>query len=239
MESGLAGRVRVGLLPSPDSDFKTGTSSFLPPLAQALAPGLVEVAGNPSSGRTSLACRLATETTARGSLAGWVDLPGALDPRSLRRSGTILASLLWVRPPGLPEALRCAELMLRTGLSLVVLDLQEIPPSRLARLALPVWTRLFRTARASRSTALLLSTERLSGAFPTLGLWLERDRALFEAGLFEGIEVRATVVRNRVGPPGAEHAFRALQRPRGAPRVDAAEPAADTTGSGRLAQTPG
>jgi hypothetical protein len=47
---------------------------------------------------------------------------------------------------------------------------------------------------------------------PTLGLFAERRASLFEGGLFEGIESFVTVVRDRAGPPGAEHAFRTFQR---------------------------
>jgi hypothetical protein len=156
-------------------------------------------------------------TTLRGELAGWVDLPNALDPRSLRRAGVEMRSLLWARPPAVPEALHCAELLLRTGFSLVVLDLQDVPPAKLARLASPVWARLLRRSQEARGTVLALVPERVAGAFPTLGLWTERRRALFEGELFEGIEAHATVVRDRAGPIGREHPFRVLQRPEGPP----------------------
>jgi hypothetical protein len=61
--------------------------------------------------------------------------------------------------------------------------------------------------------AMLLVSDRVAGSFPTLGLWTERRRALFEGRLFEGIETCATIVRDRSGPVGAEHPFQALQRP--------------------------
>jgi hypothetical protein len=224
---GLAGQVRVGAR----MGGSTRHSSRLAPLPDPLPDGLlhrlwtaggelIEIGGGLSSGRTTLACRLAAEATGRGGLVGWIDLPEALDPRSLRRAGAELRSLLWARPRGALEALRCAELMLRTGLTLVILDLQGTSPSSLARLATPVWTRLLRAARGARATALVLGpTTSLAGAgaSPTLGLWTERRSALFEERLFEGVEARATVVRDRGGPTGAEHSFRALQRPGGPP----------------------
>jgi hypothetical protein len=236
-EAGLTGRVRVGVpLPvetapggfrgkqdSKVEEFRAPNETLSLSLDSLLWPPesrrgrLIEVAGEASSGRTALACRMVAGTTLRGELVGWVDLPDALDPRSLRRAGAEMSSLLWARPRRLPEALRCAELLLRTGFALVVLDLQGAPLSKLARLASPVWTRLLRRAREARATALVLVPERVAGASPTLGLWTERRQALFEGELFEGIEAYATVVRDRAGPIGTEHPFRVLQRPGGPP----------------------
>ncbi|MEE8559007.1 MAG: hypothetical protein V3T14_14070 [Myxococcota bacterium] len=174
---------------------------------------LIEVAGALSSGRTTLACRMAARITGRGQLAGWVDLPDALDPRSLHRAGADLGSVMWARPRGITEAFRCAELLLRTGFALVVVDLEGASPSKLG--IPPVWARLLRRVREGRATCLLLVPERVAGSFPTLGLWTERRRVFFEGKLFEGIETRATVVRDRNGPIGAELPFEAWRRPSG------------------------
>ncbi len=174
---------------------------------------LIEVAGALSSGRTTLACRMAARITGRGQLAGWVDLPDALDPRSLHRAGADLGSVMWARPRGITEAFRCTELLLRTGFALVVVDLEGAPPSKLS--ITPVWARLLRRVREGRATCLLLVPERVAGGFPTLGLWTERRRVFFEGKLFEGIETRATVVRDRNGPIGAELPFEAWRRPNG------------------------
>ncbi len=239
-EVGLAGRVRVGG-PLPGASLHPAPGPEPRPMDEAVPPAplsldsllwppesrrgrLIEVAGEASSGRTALACRMVAGTTLRGELVGWVDLPDALDPRSLRRAGAEMGSLLWARPRGLSEALRCAELLLRTGFALVVLDLQGASLSRLARLASPIWIRLLRRAQEARATALVLVPERVAGASPTLGLWTERRRALFEGELFEGIEAYATVVRNRVGPIGMEHPFRVLQRPGGPPNPSRSPP---------------
>ncbi len=226
-EVGLAGRVQVGIPLPIDSPGRTrpappgeeGEASpplsldgLLRPLERTGQGRLIEVAGGVSSGKTAVACRMAAGTTRRGELVGWVDLPDALDPRSLRRGGAELRSVLWARPRGVSEALRCTELLVRTGFALVVLDLENASPKRLAQLGPVIWTRLLRVTRGARATVLLLTPERVAGAVPTLGLFAERRAALFEEGLFEGIESFVTVVRNRAGPPGAEHTFRALQR---------------------------
>jgi len=168
--------------------------------------------GELSSGKTALAYRMAAFASARGELVGWVDLPDSLDPRYLQRAGVRLEDVLWVRPPGLQAALRAAELLIKTGFALVVLDLEGAPARELARLGASVWTRLSRALRESRASALLLGSLGAAGAFAALGARTERRRALFDAGLFEGLESRLEVLRRRAGPPGPDLHFRVSHR---------------------------
>ena len=174
---------------------------------------LIELGGSRSSGATALAHRMAAFASAQGDLVGWVDLPNALDPRYLQRAGVRLADVLWARPPSLQAALRTAELMIKTGFALVVLDLEGAPARDVARLSASVWTRLARALRESRATALVLGSRGAAGTFASLGARAERTRALFDAGLFEGLESRLEVVRRRTGPPPADLRFAVFQRP--------------------------
>jgi hypothetical protein len=157
---------------------------------------------------------MAAGTTARGELVGWVDLPGALDARSLQRSGAELTSVLWVRPERLKAALRCAELLLKAGIALVVLDLDD-PPARepLARLAPAVWARLARAARAARASLLLRAPLALAGTSAALALAVERRRARFESGLLEGLDSTLRVTRTRDEPAPAAVEFQLHHRP--------------------------
>jgi hypothetical protein len=146
---------------------------------------------------------MAAGATARGELVGWVDLPDALEPRCLLRCGAQLDSVLWVRPPRRPvTAVRAAELLLQTGLGLVVLDLDDSVPGQsglrpeLERLGASIWLRLARAARVRRSTLLLLTNESRAGAQATLGLRTERAGARFESGLLEGLDARLRVTRS-------------------------------------------
>ena len=174
---------------------------------------LIEVTGARSSGKTALAYRMAAGATARGELVGWVDLPNALDPRFLLRAKVRLEDVLWVRPPDLQAALRTAELLIKTGFALVVLDLEGARPRELAQLGASVWTRLLRALRESRATALLLGTTPAAGSFSTLGVSTTRERALFDDGLFEGLESRLDVLRSRAGPIDGELRFSVYHRP--------------------------
>jgi hypothetical protein len=235
LDAGLADRVRVGAPGSPPGvpavprthRTKEGTERPCTPGAEeAFSPDallrpswrgtegrLIELSGGPSSGKTALAQRMAAGATARGELVGWVDLPNALDPRFLRRAGVRLEDVLWVRPPDLESALRAGELLIKTGFALLVLDLDGATPRALAQLGASVWTRLLRALRQARATAVLLGTQRAAGSFATLGVAAVREHARFDRGLFEGLESRLDVLRNRsAAPDGRPLRFAVHQR---------------------------
>ena len=228
-EAGLSGRVQVGMAiegaptrksskPEPARDPLWELDSLLGLWARPARGQLIEITGARSSGRTALAYRLAAGTSERGELVGWVDLPDALDPRFLRRSGIESRSLLWVRPPGVRAALRATELMLKTGFATVAVDLEGASPRALSRLGPSIWTRLLQTVRQTRATVVLLNPpgqSPVAGASATLGIYTDRRRATFEWGLFEGLDYRASIVRNRAGPSGAELPLRVDHRPAG------------------------
>ncbi len=107
-----------------------------------------EIAGPASCGRTSLAHALLARTTRAGELACVIDLAGSFDPPSAAEGGVELSRVLWVRPPGLREALRCAEHVLRTeGFALVLLDLACL--GALPHIASSVWPRLRKRVAAT------------------------------------------------------------------------------------------
>ena len=243
LEAGLFDRVRVGAscppaespLPVPRTHRTAAIEGPYPPgveagAEEAFSPDallrphsraaahanegrLIELAGARSSGKTALAYRMAAGATSRGELVGWVDLPNALDPRFLLRAKVKLEDVLWVRPPSLSAALRSAELLVKTGFALVVLDLEGVRPREQALLGASVWTRLLRALRESRATALLLGAQRAAGSFATLGISTTRERALFDAGLFEGLASRLEVLRNRASSSHGELSFTVYRRP--------------------------
>ncbi len=237
LETGLVDRVRVGAscppaeAPRAPRTHRTATERpSTPGAGEAFSPDallrphsreashadegrLIELAGARSSGKTALAYRMAAGATSRGELVGWVDLPNALDPRFLLRAKVRLGDVLWVRPPSLSTALRTAELLVKTGFALVVLDLEGARSRELAQLGASVWTRLLRALRESRATALLLGAQRAAGSFATLGVSTRREHALFDAGLFEGLVSRLEVLRNRSGASDGELRFAVHHRP--------------------------
>lgn len=180
---------------------------------------LSEITGPLSSGRTSLAMALAAAATRAGEVVAWVDPADALDPASLEAAGGVEDRLLWVRPPGARDALRCAErLLLARGFALVVLDLasgggveignrrgmrpQPHPqPGGLADARSSAWLRLTRCASASATALVLLGREPVVGSFAALAVDLHATRRRFaeRPTWLEGLETRVALRRHRFG----------------------------------------
>ena len=83
-----------------------------------------ELVGPVSSGRTAVAAATAASATARGEVVAWLDAADALDPAAMAAAGVCLNRVLWVRPDGIEETVRAAELVLGTGgFTVVAVDL--------------------------------------------------------------------------------------------------------------------
>jgi len=160
---------------------------------------------------------------------GWVDVPGAFDPRSLEAAGADLARILWLsfskKPAQARSAsinsmrsafvtreherrneLKAAELLLEAGgFGLVVIDFgaMRYPLSQSASL------RLARAAERSGAAVLALATNRVCGTFAALTLSMSKLRASFSRlgkdapVLFDGMRIEAVVERNKLGGFGA------------------------------------
>ena len=164
---------------------------------------LAEIAGPVSSGRTSLALALLAETTRRGALASVIDAADAFDPSSAHAAGIDLARVLWARPHGVAEALRCAAHVLAAGgFELVVVDLALAAARERPRVPDSAWPRLRKGAASAEASLILLTHDRLAGASADLALELAAAHARFAAqpSWLEALESRVALVRNRVGP---------------------------------------
>jgi len=164
---------------------------------------LAEIAGPVSSGRTSLALALLAETTRRGALASVIDAADAFDPSSADAAGIDLARVLWARPPGIAEALRCAEHVLEAGgFDLVIVDLAFAAARERPRVPDSAWPRLRKSAASADAGLVLLTHGRLAGASADLALELSAANARFAAqpSWLESLESRIQLVRNRAGP---------------------------------------
>jgi hypothetical protein len=206
----LGASLRRGGAEAPDAPrFPTGLADVDRALGGGFPRGRVsEVVGPPCCGRTSLALALLARVTAQGELAAVVDRPDAFDAASAAGAGVDLARVLWVRPPGVREALRSVEQVLQAGgFPLVLLDLAadeavSIPAS--------AWPRLRKATAAAAAALVLLARRRLAGTFADLALELDAATPRFESGpdWLAGLDGRVRLVRSRAGPGHAEVAVR-------------------------------
>jgi hypothetical protein len=187
-------------------------------LIGGLARGRIsEITGPISSGKTTIAASFASAASRRGEVVGWVDVPGAFDPRSLEAAGAELARIMWVSLPKKPASsrggfinkererrieLKAAELILEAGgFGLVVIDFgaMRFPLSQSAAL------RLAHAAERSGTAVLALASNRVCGTFAALTLSMSTLRASFSRmskdapALFDGLRLEALVERNKLG----------------------------------------
>jgi recombination protein RecA len=175
-----------------------------------------EIVGPRSSGRTSLTLQMLASATARGELVALVDALDMFDVESAASAGIDLERLLWVRGhvvsnPGLcrdmnqralEQAIRALALILQAGnFGLVVFDVAEAPADALRRLPFTTWLRLQRMVEGSQTTCVLVGSDTMARS--SAGLTVRtgaRDLGLgvrFRNRLFDGLDVRARVVRAR------------------------------------------
>jgi recombination protein RecA len=99
LEPGLVGRGLEGFQRRSAVEVQpSGVSELDAPLSGGFPRGsLVELCGDASSGRTSLAFSLLAQATERQEACAFVDVSDSLDPISLAAAGVELSRLLWIR----------------------------------------------------------------------------------------------------------------------------------------------
>jgi hypothetical protein len=206
-----ANLVRGGPEVLPNHCFPTGLAEIDRALGGGFPRGRVsEVVGPTCCGRTSLALALLARVTAQGELAVVVDSPDAFDAVSAANAGVDLERVLWVRPPGISQALRCVEHVLQAGgFPLVLLDL-AIEGTATPRIPTSAWPRLRKATTAAAAALVLLGRQRLAGTFADLVLELGAAAPRFESGpaWLAGLDARVRLVRSRAGLAQADVAVR-------------------------------
>ncbi len=179
----------------------------------------VTLRGEASSGKTTVALRLAAQAQSEGAIVAWLDMARALDPVEAAARGVRLDWLVVLTPATLDEGLSIAGTLLAArSVDLLVIDLPQHPDpgttqakvaERLRRLA----------ALARRADTLLVALEPAgltrglaSAVAESTGLRLElARRSWIRLGRdVVGQRTEVTVARNRFGPPGRRAELRIL-----------------------------
>jgi hypothetical protein len=192
-------------------DLATGIPALDALLGGGLARGrLSELHGPLSSGRTSVALALLARATEAGEVVAVVDSADAFHPASARGAGVQLDRVLWVRPPGVSEAVRASERLLQArGFAAVLLD-ASIRDAEWEALPAAVWQRLTRAAAAGGTALIVVSLRRVTGSHAEFALGLQPIFARFSGtpSLFEGLEIEAAITRQRRSRPRRPAAVR-------------------------------
>lgn len=167
-----------------------------------------ELAGPDSSGRSGVAVATVAAATTRGEVVAWLDAADALDPCSAAAAGVDLGRVLWVRPQGVEETVRAAELVLEAGgFAVVILDFGSGVPSAQrhggkGRGALNL--RLARAVERAGAVALVLAARPWVGTLAGVTVVLGRGEVHWGEGTgggprwLAGIALRAQVERGGV-----------------------------------------
>jgi recombination protein RecA len=84
---------------------------------------IIEIYGNESSGKTTIALHAVASAQKEGGVAAYIDAEHALDPTWARRIGVDLESLLVSQPAFGEEALRIAEMLVKSNaVDIIVID---------------------------------------------------------------------------------------------------------------------
>ena len=171
----------------------------------------VALRGDASSGKTTVALRLAAEAQASGAIVAWLDLARAFDPVEAVARGIQPEWLVVLTPVDLEEALALsAALLAARTVDLLVVDLPDgRDPAvggvrvgdrlgRLAALARRAGTLLVIVEPNALGRGLAAAVEEASG----LRLELERTGWIRLGRDVVGQRSAVTVARNRHGPPG-------------------------------------
>jgi recombination protein RecA len=179
----------------------------------------VALRGEASSGKTTLALRLAAQAQSEGAIVAWLDMALALDPVEAVARGVRLDWLVVLTPATLDEGLSIAGTLLAArSVDLLVLDLPPHPdPGTTHAKVADRLRRLVALARRAETLLVALEPAGLTRGLATAvaestGLRLElARRSWIRLGRdVVGQQTEVTVARNRFGPPGRRAELRIL-----------------------------
>jgi hypothetical protein len=144
-----------------------------------------EIAGPPSSGRTSLLNSLLAAATIRSEHCVLIDTRDSFDPPAAAAYGVRLDKLTWIRCRGNAEhALRAADLLLHSGgFGVIALDLADVSAAALNRIPPTAWFRFRRIVEPTPTIFVVLANRPITKSCSTLLLETKRRSVKFLRGV--------------------------------------------------------
>lgn len=142
---------------------------------------LAEIAGEPSSGKTSLSLSLLSKLTAAGEVCAVVDSSNSFDPRSAALAGVELENLLWVKCGGdMEKAFMAADYLVQAkGFGAVWLNLNGIPIQQLKFVPRTYWYRYRNRVKETPTLLLVTAEEPVTGSASQQSFLFSRERTLW------------------------------------------------------------
>jgi RecA/RadA recombinase len=159
------------------------------------------LAGPRGSGKRTLAQRSMAAASQEGTVA-YIDIAHRLDPEFLSRLDARLDRLLVVRPQTLGQAMASVRVLARAGVDFICIDL---PAGRSGGLDAELPHLLHRISEAECTLVMVdgADTDDAIRYYASLIVSIQRTAWVFgRDGDLEGLSIDATVVKNRLAPPG-------------------------------------
>ena len=127
---------------------------------------IAEIAGEPSSGKTSLSLSLLAKLTAAGEICAVVDSCNSFDPRSAVLAGVELENLLWVKCGGdIEKAFLSADYLVQArGFGAIWLNLNGLPQQKLRMVPKTYWYRYRNRIKETPTLLLVTAEESVTGS---------------------------------------------------------------------------
>lgn len=140
---------------------------------------VVEIAGGPGSGKTSLSLSLLTKLTTAGEICAVVDSSNSFDPCSAVLAGVELENLLWVKCGGdIERSFMAADYMVQAkGFGAIWLNLNGLSNQKLKMVPKTYWFRYRNRIKETPTLLLVTAEEPVTGSASHQSFIFEREEA--------------------------------------------------------------
>lgn len=142
---------------------------------------LAEIAGEASSGKTSLALLLLAKLTAEGEICAVVDAGNSFDPCSASLAGVVLENLLWIKCDGdIEKAFMAADCLVQAkGFGAIWLNLNGLSKRQLGYVPKTYWYRYRNRIKETPTFFFITAEEPVTGSASQNAFLFSRERTVW------------------------------------------------------------
>ena len=155
---------------------------LLEPLGLTLTRGtVIEMAGDHSTGKTSVALSLLSKLTSEGEICAVVDACSSYDPCTAHLAGIKNDNLMWIKCGGdLENAFMAADLLVQAkGFGAIWLNLNGLPQNKLRMVPKTYWYRYRNRISQTPTMVMVTSPEPVTGSASHLSMTLTRENVVW------------------------------------------------------------